>query len=561
MKQNIFKIIVPSYNNADWVEYNVASILNQTYTKYEVLYINDASTDGTLLRVCEAVKGLDNWTVRSNKQNKGAAYNYVEFVEQFTSDDDIIVHLDGDDWFYDDTVLEQLNAFYNKNNCWMTYGGFVCWDGKSDTPTLPHPQSTPYPDFVHRHKKYRQDQWRASHLRTFRSFLFKAIEKSDLKSNIDGQYYWHASDLAWQFPCLEMCPSDKIGVVDFYTHVYNQSKSNSIRTQERESSDNAKFEIEIRNKKHYVEGLSGRKFPQINVWNRDYYFEYCDVPAEFTFCYEQTDGEFDMTILCDTAILQYLAGEINITRNAPLVCKLFEQREYFQRRIYNALIENHHKFDAIFTYDRELLRALPNAVFFPSTEITQFNRLPNPAGHPPYKSNLIETYELPKDIFQMYPKNKLVSAVVSSKAFLPGHIRRLEFINSIRSKIDLFGRGMGREIPSKVDALRDYMFSVAIENVSADDNYFSEKIMDCFLTGTIPIYHGCIHIGEFFDKRGILYFETQQELDTIIDSLSPELYESMLPYAQANFEASFTWPLNNDMAYNMYYKKIIEKKF
>ena len=41
---------------------------------------------------------------------------------------------------------------------------------------------------------------------------------------------------------------------------------------------------------------------------------------------------------------------------------------------------------------------------------------------------------------------------------------------------------MGREIPSKIDALRGYMFSIAIENVSCDDNYFSEKIMDCFLT-------------------------------------------------------------------------------
>jgi hypothetical protein len=101
------------------------------------------------------------------------------------------------------------------------------------------------------------------------------------------------------------------------------------------------------------------------------------------------------------------------------------------------------------------------------------------------------------------------------------------------------------------------MFSVAIENISCDDNYFSEKIIDCFLTGTIPIYHGCIHIAEFFDDRGILSFQTQDELDAIIDSLSPEKYESMLEYAKINFDKCFEWALDNDMAYEKYYKQII----
>jgi hypothetical protein len=118
---------------------------------------------------------------------------------------------------------------------------------------------------------------------------------------------------------------------------------------------------------------------------------------------------------------------------------------------------------------------------------------------------------------------------------------------------------MGREIPSKIDALREYMFSVAIENVSCDDNYFSEKIIDCFLTGTVPIYHGCIHIGEFFDIRGILYFENQKQLDDIINNLSEQKYYEMLPYIKDNFERSHKWPLDNDMTYDMFYKKIIEK--
>ena len=50
-RENKFKIVIPSYNNEQWIEHNVASILNQTYTNYDVLYINDASTDDTLSHI------------------------------------------------------------------------------------------------------------------------------------------------------------------------------------------------------------------------------------------------------------------------------------------------------------------------------------------------------------------------------------------------------------------------------------------------------------------------------------------------------------------------------
>ena len=172
---------------------------------------------------------------------------------------------------------------------------------------------------------------------------------------------------------------------------------------------------------------------------------------------------------------------------------------------------------------------------------------------------MFDTYELPDNAFQVYKKSKLVSAIASNKAFLPGHVKRLEFINSIRGKVDLFGRGMGVELASKLDGLKDYMFSVAIENVENNDYYFTEKITECFLTGTVPIYHGCLNIGEFFDTRGILYFKDQKELDEIMSSLTPAKYAEMLPYVKANFERCFDWPLNNDMLYDMYYKEIIEK--
>ena len=49
------------------------------------------------------------------------------------------------------------------------------------------------------------------------------------------------------------------------------------------------------------------------------------------------------------------------------------------------------------------------------------------------------------------------------------------------------------------------MFSIVIEN-SIESDYFTEKLLDCFLTGTIPIYVGTKTTSEYFDTDGIIYF-------------------------------------------------------
>ena len=60
--------------------------------------------------------------------------------------------------------------------------------------------------------------------------------------------------------------------------------------------------------------------------------------------------------------------------------------------------------------------------------------------------------------------------------------------------------------PAKL-LLFDWMFHIAIENVSRDD-YFTEKLLDCFLTRTVPIYWGCPNISNYFDAEGIIHINT-----------------------------------------------------
>lgn len=565
MEENKFKIIIPSYNNEEWVEYNIASVLNQTYSNYEVLYIDDASTDKTYEKAI-SLAGTDiRFKFVKREKNKGATYNYFYELENYLNNEqDIIIHLDGDDWLFDSEVLEKLNKFYNDRDVWMTYGIFYCYDG-TDEVKLGYPQSTEYPDFIKNNKLFRNDVWRASHMRTYKTFLYNKFNRNDLISNIDNKIYWHASDLAFQFSFMEMCPKEKVGVVNFPTYVYNQSKQNQDRTRERESQDNSIYEIEVRNRKKYKEGLTGEKLPQVNVYYD--YLEYMTIPKKFSYCYKQKEGEYDMVLIGDWEIPNYVLGKIKVKPGVPVVARLLEHKSFFKNEIYDYVLNNYEKFDVILTHDKDLLEKLPNTQFVPAADVIMFNRLPNPSTMPPFKPDHFKTFEMPDDVFQIYEKNKLVSTIASDKAFLPGHIRRLEMLNSVKNRIDVYGTcqkalfGFEKRDTSKgkFDSLKDYAFSIAIENLSheVDDYYFSEKIVDCFITGTVPIYYGCPNIHKFFDQKGILIFTNESELKNILDNLSMDLYYSMMDSIKYNFEKSLKYNLTNDYIYENFYKDII----
>ena len=83
--------------------------------------------------------------------------------------------------------------------------------------------------------------------------------------------------------------------------------------------------------------------------------------------------------------------------------------------------------------------------------------------------------------------------------------RRNKIARKYKNKVDLFGEGRNF-IKKKEEGLLDYCFSIVVEN-DFTDNYFSEKILDCFATKTVPIYIGSKNIKNFFDMGGIIFYE------------------------------------------------------
>ena len=102
--------------------------------------------------------------------------------------------------------------------------------------------------------------------------------------------------------------------------------------------------------------------------------------------------------------------------------------------------------------------------------------------------------------------------------------------------------------------MRDYAFSLTIENTKKD-LYFTEKLIDCFMTGTVPIYWGCPSIVGFFNTDGMIIFDDIKELKNILDGISLEQYIMMKDAIEDNFERAKEYLIAEDFIYKNYLEK------
>lgn len=154
------------------------------------------------------------------------------------------------------------------------------------------------------------------------------------------------------------------------------------------------------------------------------------------------------------------------------------------------------------------------------------------------------------------PKTRLCSMVSSDKKMCRLHELRIAIVNFLRdqeAEVDFFGSlfGVTRWVPI-IDSLRDYMFSIVIENY-VDHNYFTEKLLNCFATGTIPIYMGAKNIASHFNPEGILQFQKPGELIDILGEFAkPKYYEAKMEAIKENFQLCQKYRLMEDFILGTY---------
>lgn len=135
-------------------------------------------------------------------------------------------------------------------------------------------------------------------------------------------------------------------------------------------------------------------------------------------------------------------------------------------------------------------------------------------------------------------KSKNISCIASHhKSIFPGHIARKEFVlwlkeQNIAKKISFYGAGTPNELINKKDGLLSYKYSIAIEN-SCTPHYFTEKIIDCYLSYTMPIYCGASNIEEYFPKKSFINIDIsnpKESLEIIKETLTSDLWEKNFEY-------------------------------
>jgi len=211
--KNLIKIIVPFYNAENFIEKSMMSALTQKYEDFKVIFIDDASTDGSWEKLPH---DNEKAICIRNDVNLTALPNIHKAIMEYCNPNDIVVLLDGDDWLPNNKVLQYINEFYCKNDCWIMYGQATWSNGQ---------KGCAYEYTEEEFNHLRKSAFKVSHIRTFRAGLYQKIKEQDFNFSCmkdkDGKWYKMTYDVGIMFPIMEMAGYNKIKYNDKSLYVYN----------------------------------------------------------------------------------------------------------------------------------------------------------------------------------------------------------------------------------------------------------------------------------------------------------------------------------------------------
>jgi len=103
-------------------------------------------------------------------------------------------------------------------------------------------------------------------------------------------------------------------------------------------------------------------------------------------------------------------------------------------------------------------------------------------------------------------------------------------------------------LQDKKDLFESFQFAIIIEN-SKQQHYFTEKLIDCLLMKTIPIYWGCPNISDYFDTTGWILLDNT---NNIIQELKMKLFIIMT----SNYYNEHLHTINHNYSTAIYYSDL-----
>lgn len=125
-----FSIVIPNYNSEKWIEKCLTSVLNQTFQDFEIIVVDDMSTDNSVSIIKSLLRPQDKFIVNKSKRLNGGTRNVgiVEAQGEYT------LHIDCDDWLKDNNVLQKINDKLNGED--VLFLGYEYHTKNSNTPKI-----------------------------------------------------------------------------------------------------------------------------------------------------------------------------------------------------------------------------------------------------------------------------------------------------------------------------------------------------------------------------------------------------------------------------------------
>lgn len=124
-------IIIPAYNAENYLEATIQSVLKQEGVDWELLIVNDGSTDGTA-SMCDLYAEIDNRIRVVHQKNCGLSQSRNRGIQEISKDSTAVAFLDADDLYYPDTISTLWHSLKDIPQATVTYGAARFIDAAGD---------------------------------------------------------------------------------------------------------------------------------------------------------------------------------------------------------------------------------------------------------------------------------------------------------------------------------------------------------------------------------------------------------------------------------------------
>lgn len=274
---------------------------------------------------------------------------------------------------------------------------------------------------------------------------------------------------------------------------------------------------------------------KIHIYDSSFAHDLCSTSGRSSKYIEWTRDPFgDTTFFTNDDILKEERNSINYAW--LLESQAIVKHSYHTLKINKSLAKS---FNTIFTHSTELLNKYENAVFTP--------------GNGVWWGGTFGGGSLNEKAYELKTKN--ISMMCSDKTMCEMHRIRNYIAKTLKSnnKADVFGKFDGGPRAELSDVLLKHKYCVVVENF-IDDYYFTEKLLDCFASMTVPIYIGATKISRFFNEHGIIQVDTKDifDIENIIKICCEADYQFRLSAVKENFEEVKKYLVTEDYLYERY---------